>query len=138
MHQNKILLVDDNALQATVRRTILERNGYTVIAALHPVKAIEHLQNSKQPDVIDLVITDHIMPGMNGSAFVREIRSIMPELPVLVISGMEDACGEYQDLNVEFRTKPLQPDLLLKCVWDLMRSTNSGSRLEAIPTPASA
>lgn len=141
MHPKTILLVDDNALQATIRRTILERSGYTIITALQPAGALDRLQssgNSAHSDEISLVITDHIMPGMNGSAFVREIRSQFPELPVLVISGMEEATSEYEGLNVEFRTKPLQPDILLKCVQQLLHVPDSAARPESVTTQASA
>ena len=48
------------------------------------------------------VITDHIMPGMNGSQFVRELRKTQPHLPVMVISGLEEAEQEYAGLDVRF------------------------------------
>ena len=50
---------------------------------------------------------------MNGSEFVRELRKTHPDLPVMVISGLEEAESEYAGLNVRFLLKPLLPDLLL-------------------------
>lgn len=119
MHTKTILLVDDNAVQATVRQAILKRDGYSVITALNPARALEQLRNGDFLTEIHLVITDHIMPGMSGSSFVREIRGLRPKIPVLVISGLEEAAIEYEDLNVEFRVKPLQPEHLL-CVVEQM------------------
>src|ERR1700761_1807922 len=95
-----ILLIDDNAVQAATRQTILKRAGYFVIAALNPQRALEQFRNSEFPEAINLVITDHIMPGMSGAEFVRELRKLEPDLPVLVISGLEEAEAEYADLNV--------------------------------------
>ena len=115
-----ILLIDDNAIQAATRQTILKRAGYFVIAALSPQRTLEQFKNSEFPEDIGLVITDHIMPGMNGSVFVKELRALYPEMPVLVISGLEEAEAEYAGLNVTFRQKPLNPDTLLASVHTLM------------------
>jgi DNA-binding NtrC family response regulator len=115
-----ILLIDDNAIQAATRQTILRRAGYFVIAALSPQRTLEQFKNSEFPEDIGLVITDHIMPGMNGSVFVKELRELHPGMPVLVISGLEEAEAEYTGLNVTFRVKPLLPDNLLASVHTLM------------------
>jgi CheY-like chemotaxis protein len=115
-----VLLIDDNAIQAAARQTILRRADYFVIAALNPVRALEQFQKNEFPEEIGLVITDHIMPGMSGAEFVRELRKTHPALPVLVISGLEEAEEEYDGLNVIFKLKPLRPDLLLAQVQDLL------------------
>ncbi len=111
-----VLLIDDNAIQAATRQTILKRAGYFVIPVLNPQRALEQFQANDFPASIDLVITDHVMPGMSGAQFVRALRELHPHLPVLVISGMEEAEQEYGDLNVTFRLKPLLPDNLLASV----------------------
>jgi CheY-like chemotaxis protein len=108
-----VLLIDDNAIQAATRQAILRRSGYFAIAALNPRRALEQFQNNEFPAQICAVITDHIMPEMSGSDFVRELRKFHPGLPVMVISGLEEAEAEYAGLNVEFLMKPLPPDVLL-------------------------
>jgi len=108
-----VLLVDDNAIQAATRQTILKRAGYSVQAALNPLRALEVLGKEDSSSNIGVVITDHLMPGMNGAEFVRELRKIHPSLPVVVISGLEEAEDEYEGLNVLFLLKPLPPDQLL-------------------------
>ena len=115
-----ILLIDDNAVQAATRQTILKRAGYFVIAALNPARALEQFQSGEFPAEIGLVITDHLMPGMCGTDFVRGLRETHPELPVMVISGLEEAEEQYAGLNVTFRLKPLLPEMLLSCVHDLL------------------
>jgi len=116
-----LLLIDDNAVQAATRQTILKRADYFVIAALNPIRALEQIRSSELPGDIDLVITDHLMPGMNGAEFVRELRKTHPKLPVLVISGLEEAEQDYAGLNVTFRLKPLLPDRLLETVRSLVQ-----------------
>src|SRR6201996_6686469 len=108
-----ILLIDDNAVQAATRQTILKRAGYFVIAVLSPERALEQFRNNEFPSQIDLIITDHIMPGMNGAEFVRKLREFESNVPVMVISGMVEAEEEYAHMDVNFRLKPLLPDNLL-------------------------
>jgi CheY-like chemotaxis protein len=115
-----ILLLDDNAVQAATRQTILRRAGYFVIAALNPMRALEQFQSNDFPAEIQLVITDHLMPGMTGAEFVRALRQILPNLPVMVISGLEEAEEQYEGLNVLFRMKPLLPESLLASVQSLI------------------
>ncbi len=115
-----ILLIDDNAVQAATRQTILKRAGFFVIAVLSPERALEQYRNREFPSPIDLIITDHIMPGMTGAEFVRAVRDFDPDVPVLVISGLVEAEDEYTDLGVNFRLKPLLPDDLLASVHRLV------------------
>lgn len=116
-----ILLIDDNAVQAATRQAILKRAGYFIIAVLSPERALEQFRNHEFPADIDLIITDHIMPGMNGAEFVRKVREFSTSVPILVISGMEEAEAEYVGMNAHFRLKPLLPDHLLATVHDLLR-----------------
>jgi DNA-binding NtrC family response regulator len=115
-----LLLIDDNAVQAATRQTILKRAGYFVIVTLNPERALDQLRSGELAAPIDLVITDHIMPGMNGLEFVAHVREFAPDMPVLVISGLAEAEEEYSHLNVSFRLKPLLPDHLLSTVHDLL------------------
>jgi len=115
-----ILLIDDNAVQAATRQTILKRAGYSVIAVLCPARALEQFRQHEFPAPIDLILTDHLMPGMNGAEFISRLREFELNVPVLVISGMAEAEDAYKGLNVHFRLKPLLPDILLSSVHDLV------------------
>ncbi|MDR3745484.1 MAG: response regulator [Acidobacteriaceae bacterium] len=121
-----VLLIDDNAIQAATRQTILKRAGYFVIAVLNPARALEQFKNDDFPFPISIVITDHIMPGMSGAEFVRELRKTQPDLPILVISGLDDAECEYAGMNVRFLTKPLSPDLMLANLHELLQTEELG------------
>lgn len=118
--QATILLIDDNAVQAATRQAILRRSGYFVMCALNPQRALEQIRDGRFQEDIDLVITDHLMPGMNGSEFVRELRVMYPDLPVLVISGLEEAEAEYKGMNVLFRVKPILPEDMLATIGGLL------------------
>jgi DNA-binding NtrC family response regulator len=122
-----LLLIDDNAVQAATRQTILKRAGYFVIAALNPRRALEQLQSGDFPGEVRLVITDHLMPGMSGADFVRALRKTHPRLPVLVISGLPEAEEEYAGLDVTFRMKPLLPEHLLELVRRLVDRRGASS-----------
>jgi DNA-binding response OmpR family regulator len=129
-----LLLIDDNAVQAATRQTILKRAGYFVIAVLSPERALEQFRTDDLAAPVDLVITDHFMPGMNGVEFVTRVREFAPNVPVLVISGMEEAEAEYTGLNINFRTKPVQPEALIACVNTLLTSRPSDA--PAVQSPS--
>lgn len=117
---SQILLVDDNAIQAATRKAILSRLGRGVLVASDGAQALERLQAADAAHPIGLVITDHLMPGMNGPEFVGELRKHYPQVPVLVLSGLEDAEDAYVDFEVVFRMKPLPPDELLHLVRTML------------------
>lgn len=78
-----ILLADDEDLLREGIREILETAGYTVVEARDGQEALDQFQ--AQP--IDLVITDVVMPNMDGVDFVTRLREGHPDLPILTISG---------------------------------------------------
>lgn len=126
-----VLLVDDNAVQAAVRQTILKRDGFFVYVALSPVRALEQFAAADFPAEIGLVLTDHLMPGMNGAEFVTQLRRLHYRRPVLVISGLEEAESEYAGLDIVFRTKPLLPEVLLSLVHRLLAADQADADLPA-------
>lgn len=111
-----ILLVDDNAVQASTRGAILERSGYRVAIASSGQLALERLSSPEMQRDVELVIADHLMPGMNGPEMVAEIRERGLGVPVLVLSGLPDAESAYEGLSVEFCMKPCPPDHLISLV----------------------
>jgi two-component system cell cycle sensor histidine kinase/response regulator CckA len=80
-----ILLVEDEAATSRLVRVMLERAGYAVQVASGAVEALRLLE---EPGVtFDLLLTDIVMPGMDGVELVRRVREQHPELPVLLTSG---------------------------------------------------
>lgn len=116
-----ILLVDDNAVQATTRRSILLRTGRTVALAGGALQALGLLEDAALRKSLGLIITDHCMPGMNGPEFVGRLREKLPSVPVVVLSGFADVETEYEGLNVLFRIKPVAPDQLITLSESLLK-----------------
>ena len=79
-----ILLVDDEDVVRAATAEMLEDVGYTVLQADSGPAALAVLRNAPS---IDLLITDYLMPGMNGVELVRNARNVVPSLLVLIISG---------------------------------------------------
>ena len=78
-----LLLVDDEELLRAGVQEMLEMSGYTVITATNGHEAMACLKQH----AIDLVITDLVMPKMDGVDFVEQLRQIWPNVPVIVVSG---------------------------------------------------
>jgi len=79
-----ILCVDDNEQALAVRKFLLEtRGGYRVVPARNGKEAVERFRGGG----IDLVLSDLVMPQMDGNELVRSMKEIAPEVPMILISG---------------------------------------------------
>jgi len=78
-----ILCVDDNEQSLSVRKVMLETRGYRVIACVKAREAIEIFKNGG----IDLVLSDLMMPDMDGATLVARIKDLSPETPAILFSG---------------------------------------------------
>ena len=121
-----ILLIDDNPVQLKVRETILRQAGFQVSVATTPESAFATLR--ALPDRVGLIITDHLMPGWTGAELVRQIRADKIEIPVIVLSGLQEAEPEYRSLNVSFRMKPFPPEELIELVRSVLGEPNGQQR----------
>jgi PAS domain S-box-containing protein len=95
-HETLLLVEDDEAVRTFLVRT-LERHGYRVLPAEHPAVALAIAQ--AHSDLIHLVITDVVLPGIVGPEFVKtlaDLRGDKPPLPVLYISGYADGSPVWQ------------------------------------------
>ena len=79
-----ILCVDDNEQSLSIRKFMLETRGYRVLAAASGREAIEMFQEA---GTVDLVITDLLMPEMDGAEVIRVLKELAPGLPMILISG---------------------------------------------------
>ena len=95
----------------TVAERALTRHGYTVICADNGEDALEVLDRGEH---IDLLISDVVMPGMDGPTMVREARKSRPDVPVLFMSGYaEEQLRNSIDIdNVAFLAKPFSVQAL--------------------------
>lgn len=84
----RILFVEDNEDQLVTTPRILESMGYQVHAEQDAKKALELLEKNQS---FDLLITDYDMPGMTGLALALKVSGLLPRLPVIMLSGREQA-----------------------------------------------
>jgi len=110
------LLLDDNIAQLTVRELVLRQAAVESHVATKAQSALALLRSDLGKAKIGVVITDHLMPDMDGVEFVRQLRTFNRDIPVVVISGLPDAETEYTGLDVIFRLKPCDPEDLISLV----------------------
>jgi len=114
--QETILLVEDEAAILDISTMILTRLGYTVLAANSPAEAM--LLAREHPRAISLLMTDVVMPEMNGRDLAKNLRSLFPHLKRLFMSGYPaDVIAHHGvlDEGVHFIQKPFSmPDLAAK------------------------
>jgi two-component system cell cycle sensor histidine kinase/response regulator CckA len=114
-----ILLVEDEESLRTLTRTILEKNGYTVLEASGGKEAIEIARLHTSP--IDLLLTDMVMPGMNGHAVAQSLALVRPGLKVVFMSGYSGFAhrGSVEPDDV-LLSKPLTRDALLRKLHEVL------------------
>jgi DNA-binding NtrC family response regulator len=116
-----ILLVEDDPLVRELAVEILKSRGYAVLVSDHPETAIQLCR--QHPGKIHLVVTDVVMPGMNGSQMVDEIAAMRPGISVLFMSGYTDTAiirdGNF-DQATAFLQKPFSPTVFGRKVREML------------------
>jgi len=115
MPNQTILIVDDEDTQRMVSAQFLGRTlGYTIEQAKDGKEAVTRLMNTEKP-LVDLVLMDLYMPGMDGKEALSRIRAVYPTLPVIMITAsneIEDAVELMQLGASDFITKPFSAERL--------------------------
>jgi CheY-like chemotaxis protein len=109
-----ILLVEDEERAREVFARILRKAGYAVVEAGDGLEALSLLERMR----CDLVISDILMPNLNGYALVARIRAKWPDLPIVLTSGYlsQDGGKTIMDGSVEFIPKPIDSEVLIATV----------------------
>ena len=116
-----ILLVDDEDAVRAMGRRMLEARGYRVATASNGAEGI--VQYSHQAQEIRLVVTDMVMPIMDGAAMIRVLRRLAPRLPIVATSGLPEApTGEPETAppTDAFLAKPFRADALDEVLRQLL------------------
>ena len=108
-HKAVILCVDDEQNPLTLRKLVLQKAGYEVLTANSGKEALE-LAASRH---VDLVLSDHLMPGMHGTELAQQLKAEHPKLPVILISGVNELPAGSAIANA-FVSKSEGPDALCK------------------------
>ncbi len=93
-----ILCVDDNEQSLSIRKIMLETRGYRVVACSNGEQALEEFKKGG----IDLVLTDLVMPGVDGHQLIAEIKALSPQTPAILFSG-----------KVKFYDRDMRADVFL-------------------------
>lgn len=121
--RHTVLVVDDEeGLRSIVCRT-LQNEGYGTLEAGHGAEALEVMNKALSP--VDLVVTDVVMPGMDGRELGRRLTQRWPTLPILYISAYD-----VNDIfrrgsprtSAPFLQKPFPPEILITSVRQLLES----------------
>jgi two-component system, cell cycle sensor histidine kinase and response regulator CckA len=125
MAQN-ILVVEDDRLNRELLSKVLRQEGYQVLEACDGDIALKILQ----PLPCDLVITDFLMPMLNGIEFVKQLRSLHPQMPIIFMTGYLTAISDKRIVDdvAEILAKPFEPNVLRSSVHRLLDSTPQASR----------
>jgi two-component system, cell cycle sensor histidine kinase and response regulator CckA len=119
-----ILLVEDNEVVRKATAQILRQTGYFVIEACEPAEALELFDRALRP--VQLMLTDVVMPGMNGRELAERLLARAPALRVVYMSGYtDDAISRHGGLDSDFVfiEKPFAPDTLIAKIQEALRSS---------------
>ena len=116
----KILVVEDDRNFNDLIATILRQNGYTVQGAENPPAAYDLLQSEQ----FDLVLSDIMMPQVDGYQFAQELRRTDPSIPILFITARDDIATKEKGFNSgidDYMVKPINFNELLLRIKALLR-----------------
>lgn len=119
-----LLIVDDEENLRFIARDILEQHGYKVLEAENGVEALKQINQSAED--VNLIVTDLIMPEMDGIELIERIRPLHPHMKYIMISGSTDKSllDQYtSDNNIPLLAKPFNIDQLATCVQDTLRAS---------------
>jgi DNA-binding response OmpR family regulator len=124
----RILVVDDDAAVRDSIAMVLDGAGFQVDQADHGASGMRLLRANEA----DLVITDILMPHKEGIETIREIRAVLPQTPIIAISGSAEPRADYLKMAQSFGAsailaKPFDPVVLLELVNRLLSARDAGA-----------
>jgi PAS domain S-box-containing protein len=129
-----VLVVEDEEGVLTLISTTLARRGHEVLAASDGTRALDIAEIAGGH--FDLVITDVVMPGMDGRELALRLRARWPGTPVLFISGYSDGGGAaeaFKSPGSGFLAKPFSPEVLLARVDTMLRPPSERGASGSVP-----
>ena len=131
-----VLVVDDEPAIRTVAHRVLSTAGYQVVTAANGDEAVRLLGDPEL--IVDMVLTDIVMPGMSGPAFAVQAKAMRPGVPILFMSGYEeqDVAGTAGGIDPfeEIISKPFSRPALLAKVTQMLTAGHSASPAPTAPS----
>ena len=118
-----ILCVDDEEIPLMLRKLVLEKAGYDVVTASSVSRALEIVSSRH----VDLVLSDHLMPGATGTELARQIKSNLPELPVVLLSGVNEVPSDAGSADL-FLSKVVGPVVMCENVAAILERVRGRKR----------
>lgn len=129
----KILIIDDDEWNRQIMKETLRKEGYTLFEAVDGESGLTSIRR----DNPDVVITDYLMPGINGLEVLAEVKKIKNNLPVILLTGFGDVGLTIKSIQMgafDYLEKPVKPSQLKTIVRDALNSVKvSNSTNEVIP-----
>jgi DNA-binding NtrC family response regulator len=119
-----ILLVDDDPLQAFVRKSLLEKRFSDVHRVAGAAEALCLVEQPQFAGSLGLVVSSHHLAGIGGPAFVAELHSRMPSLPVMVLGDSDEANEDYSAHGVRFLPRPFVAEEMLALASQMLAQNN--------------
>ena len=118
----RVLLVEDEDMVRAVAERALSRQGYEVVSASDGDEGLEQVRAGNR---FDIVVSDVVMPSMDGPAMAREIRKLVPSLPILFMSGYaeEQLRSEIDIEKMHFIPKPFSVRQIADKVGEVLAAT---------------
>jgi DNA-binding NtrC family response regulator len=116
-----ILVVDDEPMALKLVQSILEKRGFQVLASTSPMQAVKVFE--AHSDRIELLISDIVMPEMDGTKLASHLVALNPDLPVLFMSGFltESEIADASAISqYAFIRKPFRPSTLVQAVRKML------------------
>lgn len=119
-----VLLVEDDPALRRYLEVVLQRAGYAVVSASDGLEGMKSLLSTR----VDVIVTDALMPNLDGYELCRFVRSSrhLSHLPVILLSALDprNSTDELEQANA-FLSKPVSPEDLIACITELATVSRS-------------
>ena len=123
-----ILCVDDEEVPRTLRVMVLVKQGYTVLAAVSAIQALELLDQHH----VDLVLTDQMMPDVVGTELAKKLRALRPWLPIIIVSGVNEIPDDAIFAD-RFVSKVEGPEALFRNIAEVLAHYRQQHKQDGLP-----
>jgi two-component system response regulator AtoC len=127
----KILIIDDDEWNRQIMKETLKKEGYTLFEAADGESGVATARK-ENPDV---VVTDYLMPGINGLEVLTELRKLKSNLPVILLTGFGDVGLTIKSIQMgafDYLEKPVKPAQLKTVVRDALNSVKVSKSLDEV------